>query len=153
MSNQHQIDFVLLVDDDVNLLRGLSRTLRKQPYRVLTARSAEEAEDVVRRHPVSVVVSDERMPGKCGTEMLGWVAENCPEIVRIVLTGYPMPDTIRRAATHGRAFRFFTKPFDSCDLASAILEAIHLHHQTKERLNCPCLAWNEIPAPRQVLGC
>lgn len=124
-------DFVLLVDDDINLLHGLSRALRNQPYHVLTARSADEAEQVIRRHPVSVVVSDENMPGKAGTEMLGWVAQNAPEIVRVVLTGFPNPETVRRAVREGKVFRFFSKPFDTVDLAEAILQGVEIHHREK----------------------
>ena len=118
---------VLLVDDDVNLLRGLSRALRCQPFRLLTARSAEEALAVVKKHPVGVVVTDERMPGQSGTELLAWIARECPEVVRIVLTGHTTPETTMRAVNHGRVFRFFSKPCDPAELAEAIRDGLDLH--------------------------
>ncbi|MEO1496231.1 MAG: response regulator [Planctomycetota bacterium] len=118
---------VLLVDDDPNLLAAICRTLRDQPFRLLTARSADEALTVVKSHPVAVVVSDEQMPGKSGTELLAWVAKHCPEIVRIVLTGHNSPETTMRAVNEGRVFRFFAKPVNSAELAMAIRDGIELH--------------------------
>ena len=118
---------VLLVDDDPNLLRGLTRALRGQPFQVLTARSAEEALATVKAHPIGVIVSDERMPGQSGTELLAWIAQNCPEIVRIVLTGHTTPETTMRAVNEGRVFRFFSKPADSVELAMSIRDGLELH--------------------------
>lgn len=120
-------DYVLIVDDDANLLRGLTRALRREPYHVLTARTADEAQHIVRSHPVSVVVSDEHMPGMRGSEMLAWVAAQCPEIERIMMTGQPQLETIRRAQSEGRVYQFFSKPIEPADLAGSIREAIELH--------------------------
>jgi len=116
-SMHHQI---LLVDDDPNLLHGLTRALREQPYEILTARSADEARDVVLRWPVSLVVSDENMPGTSGTEFMVWIAKHCPDVVRIVLTGSGSPETAMRAINEGHVYKFFTKPCKVFELAMAI---------------------------------
>lgn len=118
---------VLLVDDDVNLLRGLARNLRNQPYHLFTARSAEDAMPILKAHPIAVVVSDERMPGKSGSEMFTWMATNCPEIVRIILTGHTSQETIMRAVNEGRVFRYFAKPCHPMELAMAIQDGIALN--------------------------
>lgn len=118
---------VLLVDDDANVLRGVARLLRNEPFRVLTARSADEAAAAIKSHPIGVIVSDERMPGTSGTELLSWVAEFYPEIVRIVLTGHTTPETTMRAVNEGRVFRFFSKPADRLELTLAIREGLQLH--------------------------
>lgn len=115
---------VLLVDDDPELLHGLCRVLHKQPYRLLTARNAQEALRVVKSRPIGVVVSDEQMPGLPGTEMLAWVARECPEVVRILLTGHATPETTVKAVNEGKVFRFFTKPANPVELALAIREAL-----------------------------
>ena len=115
---------VLFVDDDENILRGLTRVLRNQPYRLFTARSGEEAMRVLMTNHVSVIVADEQMPGMSGTELLSWIAENCPETMRIVLTGHASTSTAIRAINEGSVFRFFTKPCNEVDLALAIREAI-----------------------------
>jgi len=115
---------VLLVDDDDNVLHGLSRVLRNQPYQLFTARSGDEAMFILKTHPVDVVVTDERMPGMSGTDLVAWVAEHCPETKRIVLTGHATATTAIRAINEGEVFRFFTKPCNEVDLAIAIREAL-----------------------------
>ena len=124
---------VLLVDDEPNLLHALTRTLRQQPYRINTARSAEEAMAILKAHRVDLVVSDENMPGICGTKFLSWVADNFPEVMRIILTGQPNVPSALRAINEGRVYRYFTKPCDIVELALAIrhgLEEKDLRHES-----------------------
>ena len=120
---------ILLVDDDYNLLRGLTRALRDQPYEILTARTADEAKDVVQRWPVSLVVSDEQMPGMSGTDFMAWIANHCPDVVRIVLTGNGTPETAMRAINEGHVFKFFTKPCEVVELAMSIREGLEAREQ------------------------
>jgi len=115
---------ILLVDDEPNLLHSLCRAFRKQPYDVYTARSAEEAMEVMKAHPVDLVVSDENMPGMSGTKFLTWVAENFPQAIRIILTGQPDIPTAMRAINEGKVYRFFTKPCDATELQLTIQEAL-----------------------------
>ncbi|MCR4411372.1 MAG: response regulator [Thermoguttaceae bacterium] len=115
---------VLLVDDDENLLHGLARVLRHQPFRLLTARSGDEAMWVLKTRRVDVIVADENMPGMSGTELLAWVARECPHVVRIVLTGHATAATAIRAINDGGVYRFFTKPCHEVELALAIRKAI-----------------------------
>ena len=115
---------VLLVDDDQNILHGLVRALRHQPYRVYTATSGEEALLILKGHRVNVIVSDEQMPGMCGSDLLAWVAENCPKVMRIVLTGRPTVEAAIRAINEGAVYQFFTKPCNPAVLAVAIRKAL-----------------------------
>lgn len=115
---------ILLVDDDTNLLLGLARALREQPYQIFTARSAEEALPVVKAHPIAVVVSDEQMPGQSGTELFAWMARHCPDITRIVLTGHNSQETTMRAVNEGKVFRYFSKPCHPLELGMAIRDGI-----------------------------
>ncbi|MEM6799529.1 MAG: response regulator [Planctomycetota bacterium] len=118
---------ILLVDDEPNVLRALSRSLRDQPYRIYTARSAEEALPIIKAHPVAVVVSDEQMDGRSGTELFAWMAKHCPEVVRIVLTGRSSPETTMRAINDAKVFRYFAKPCHPVELAMAIRDGIDLN--------------------------
>jgi two-component system, probable response regulator PhcQ len=111
---------ILLVDDDKNLLASLVRLLHNQPYRVHTARSGKEAIDFLRTHKTDVIVADEFMPGMRGIELLTWVAENCPDVVRIVLTGHPETETAIRAINDAGVSHFFTKPCNEARLAITI---------------------------------
>ncbi len=115
---------VLLVDDDPNVLRGLVRQFRHQPFQFYTAHSAEEAMEVLKSRPVDVLVTDDRMPGVCGIELLAWAAKHFPEVQRIMLTGFPTTETAIRAINESGVFRFFTKPCDPVALALAIHQAV-----------------------------
>ncbi|MCL6503661.1 MAG: hybrid sensor histidine kinase/response regulator, partial [Pirellulales bacterium] len=115
---------VLLVDDDPQLLRALRRALRNQPYRLLTAPNGNEALLILKTQAVDVVVSDERMPGMPGTELLHWVARECPDVVRILLTGHPDLQAAVRALNQCRAFRLLTKPCKDFELAMTIREGL-----------------------------
>ncbi len=116
--------FVLLVDDDENLLHGLARTLRRQPYQLYTARSGDEAVHVLKAHAVDVVVADEQMPGLSGIELLAWSAQHYPDVVRIMLTGRATAEMAIRAINEGAVYHFFRKPCDVVQLAIAIRKAI-----------------------------
>jgi len=115
---------VLLVDDEENVLRALARTLRFQPFRLYTARTADEAIEALKAHQVDVVVSDEHMPGMSGSRLLAWIAEHCPEVMRIVLTGHATAETAIRAINEGAVYHFFTKPCDPVQLAVVIRKAL-----------------------------
>lgn len=131
-------DVVLLVDDEPGVLQALSRNLRRQPYRLYTVRSAAEAVDVIKSRPVDLVVTDEAMPGMRGTEFLGWVASEYPEIVRIMLTGKPSVEAMMQAVNHGEVYRFLTKPCEVVSLAMTIrtgLEHKRLVTQNRELLD------------------
>lgn len=123
---------VLLVDDDENVLLGLVRILRRQPYQILTARSAEEARWIFKIHPVDVVVTDEHMPCERGTELLAWVARHFPKVVRIVLTGQPTVEAAISAINQAGVFQFFTKPCSEVELALAIRRALELKDQQQK---------------------
>jgi DNA-binding NtrC family response regulator len=122
---------VLLIDDDQSVLHGLARALRQQPYRIYTASSGEEAMLVIKGHPIDVVVADEHMPGMRGGQLLIWIAEHCPEVMRIVLTGHATVENMISAINQGRVYQVFTKPCNPVHLGVAIRKA--LEHKEKER--------------------
>jgi two-component system, probable response regulator PhcQ len=116
--------FVLLIDDDENVLNGLTRALRKEPYQVLTARSGDEAMLILKNREIDVIVIDEIMPGMSGSDLLAWAAEYAPDTIRIMLTGNATASVAIRAINEGQVYNFFTKPCDDVQLAMAIRKAI-----------------------------
>jgi two-component system, probable response regulator PhcQ len=114
---------ILLVDDDENLLSGLVRALREQPFKVYTARSGKEAVRFLQTRDIDVIVADERMPGMSGVQLLTWVADNCPDVVRIVLTAHAETEMAIRAINNAGVFRFFGKPCNEARLVVAIHQA------------------------------
>lgn len=128
---------VLLVDDDANILHGLARVLRHQPYQLYTARSGDEAMAILKSWNVDVIVTDEQMPGISGTDLLAWVATNYPNVVRIVLTGHATAENAIRAINEGEVFHFFTKPCDEVELAMTIRKALEHGDSLKEKSRTP----------------
>jgi DNA-binding NtrC family response regulator len=115
---------VLLVDDDANLLDGLCRALRREPYDIVTAWSAEEALEILRDRPVDVVISDQEMPGMSGTVFLHEVRTRYPDTVRFILTGKATLDSAVSAINNGGVTRYFIKPCDLTDLAISIRQGL-----------------------------
>lgn len=117
-------DTVLLVDDDPNLLAGMRRALRGEPYEILTASSASEALDTLRGRPVDVIIADEAMPGMTGTSLLMRVRVHYPEVVRMMLTGKATLDIAIEAINSGGISNLFTKPCNTIEVAFAIRHAL-----------------------------
>jgi response regulator RpfG family c-di-GMP phosphodiesterase len=119
---------ILCVDDEPQILQGLTLHLRRQ-YKVLTADSAAAALQLVAETtPPAVVVSDMRMPVMDGAALLKRMLQLHPETTRILLTGEPSRDSAATAVNEGQIFRFLTKPCAPEDLRAAV-EAGVVHHR------------------------
>jgi len=118
---------ILLVDDDPNLLQGLSRTLRGF-YKVQTATGGEQALRLLDESgPFAVVVSDMRMPHMDGVTLLAEICARHPQTVRIMLTGNSDQDTAIKAVNQGAIFRFLNKPCTKEDLLPVLAAAVRQH--------------------------
>jgi len=124
---------ILFVDDDPNVTAALKRSLRSAPYNVVTAEGADEALKILATVQVDVVVSDERMPGMSGSELLSLVCRRYPETIRIILTGQASLEAAIRAINQGEIYRFFTKPCNEIDLAVTIRQALQQKELLSER--------------------
>lgn len=119
---------LLVVDDEVGICNALTRLLRRDGYRIFTASNGAEALDLLALHPIQVILSDQRMPGMSGTELLGKVKSLYPDTVRIILSGYTDLSVVTEAVNRGAVFRFLTKPWDDGQLRSQIRDAFaHFH--------------------------
>ncbi len=128
---------VLLVDDDVNILAAYERQLRKQ-FQIETSAGSEQALEALNsRGPFAVIVTDMRMPGRNGIELLSKVREIAPETVRMMLTGNADLKVAIDAVREGNVFRFLTKPCPPTVLVSSLqagLEQYRLVTAEKELL-------------------
>lgn len=115
---------VLLVDDEPNVLSGLRRALRGEPYDVITAKSAFEALLVLKERQVDLVIADYSMPGLTGTDFLARVRKDYPDTVRFILTGHATLDIAISAINEGAVSHFFTKPCNDTDLIITIRQAL-----------------------------
>jgi len=116
---------VLIVDDEPNVLSSLRRQLRGE-FDLHVASGGEEALEIVRRDgPFAVILSDMRMPGMSGTELLSQLSEIAPQTVRMMLTGNADQETAVSAINHGGIFRFFNKPAHHEEVAEGLRAALH----------------------------
>jgi CheY-like chemotaxis protein len=106
---QVTVPAVLLVDDDPDCITLTRHLLAPDGYRILTAASAEEAMEQLALEDVSVIVSDENMPGMPGVELLSRVKTMYPHVARIMMTGETDFLTAAKAINEGEVFKFFVK--------------------------------------------
>ena len=109
-------DFVLFVDDEQNILNAVKRLFIYDPVNVLTATTALEGMELIKSNTVSVIVSDNLMPGMNGINFLTWTKTVAPDSVRILMTGYADLHAAIEAINRGEVFRFVTKPWDDMEL-------------------------------------
>lgn len=126
-------DTVLLVDDEENILRSLARELMDMPYGLLTATSADQALDIMQSQRVAVIISDQRMTGTPGTELLAHVREKYPDAVRILLTAFSDMQDIIDAINKAGIYKFIQKPWKTPELKRIIADAVDYHHATREK--------------------
>jgi response regulator RpfG family c-di-GMP phosphodiesterase len=114
---------LLLVDDEERILSALKRVLRREGYRIVTARGGDEALRALDVEPVDLVVSDHKMPGMNGLDLLAAVAERRPGTARILVTGWPEEVPAGRMRALGIA-ALIPKPWDDGELKQALRRAL-----------------------------
>lgn len=117
---------LLFVDDEQSILDGLRRMLRplRHEWRVALAGSGAEALEILDKADFDVIVSDMRMPGMDGAELLTQVKERHPDLIRIILSGFTEVGQAMRAV--GVAHQFLSKPCSPEVLKAIIQRAVAL---------------------------
>ena len=122
---------VLVVDDEVRSLEAIRRTLEEE-FEVLTAASAAEAEDILKKEWVQVILCDQRMPGETGVAFLERVREAWPDVVRLIISGYTDTDDIIAGINRGGIYQYIVKPWHPDTLLEKVREAARLHQLGKQ---------------------
>lgn len=122
---------ILCVDDEENILNSLKRLLRREPYRLLTARNGAEGLKIFEQNQVHLVITDQRMPGMSGIEFLAKVRAKYPDVLRIILTGYTDVDSITESINKGHIYKFFLKPWNDQTLKLEIKQALEQYDLIK----------------------
>ena len=130
----HQRFALLFVDDEEPTLRQFDKFFSRG-FKVFTAPDVDTAQELLERHgdEIGVVISDQRMPGRRGVELLDWVRERHPRIVRILTTGYSDLQEAIDAVNRGEIFRYITKPWNPRALTDELMHALELHALRRER--------------------
>jgi len=122
-NKSQSLPILLVVDDEQEIATTLADQFRRD-YHVMLAGSADEALAILRQHDVSIIISDQRMPEKTGSELL---AEAClikPDAVRILLTGYADLDAVVQAVNEGKIFFYLTKPWNNKEIGTVVTKAL-----------------------------
>lgn len=114
---------LLCVDDEPDIVDNLYRTFRKA-YTVLTATSGEEALELLKARPVDLIISDQRMPGLTGDEVLKAAKTLQPEAIRILLTGYSDLESLVKCVNEAGIYKYITKPWEPEYLKLTVTRAI-----------------------------
>jgi response regulator RpfG family c-di-GMP phosphodiesterase len=109
---------ILLVDDEPNVLKSLSRLLRQ--YNLAVANNSEEALSLAKLQSYDLVISDYRMPGINGVDFLILFKLIQPDAIRVVLTGHADMEGVQHAINEAQVFRFINKPWNNDELLSIV---------------------------------
>ena len=134
---------LIIVDDDQAVLQALNRLFCRQ-YDVVLCSGGEEALNYLQQHSADLIISDMRMPGMNGAELLKQCNEKYPDMIRFLLTGYADLQSAIKAVNEGNIYRYIAKPWDNDQLRGMVAEAIDLRdlRYANQRLNAHVAAQN-----------
>jgi DNA-binding NtrC family response regulator len=113
---------ILVVDDDVSILRVFKNILEKEGYLVETAETGKDALEKIKKEKFSVCLVDVRLPDMDGTDLLLKMA-NDSEIIKIIVTGFSSEEVGKKAADYG-ADDFLVKPVKAEELVATVRERL-----------------------------
>src|SRR5205823_4657969 len=112
---------LLVVDDEPHVRRTLQLLLQDH-FALQVAESADAATECFRAGPIDLILTDQKMPGRTGVQLLEWVRQTHPRTVRLLMSGYAeLEDTID-AINRGHVYHYFTKPWPN-DLVHVLRHA------------------------------
>lgn len=134
MPDQQAIPRILYIDDEKSNLSNFQKAFDGQ-YAISTAASADKALEVLDKEgEMALIITDQRMPGTTGIELLAKVAALWPDTVRMILTAYTDAREIIDAINKGQVFRYIVKPWDERELGLSIKNAIEMYGLTKQNI-------------------
>lgn len=125
---------ILVVDDEASIVEALSRVLAKEGYNPVIARNGKEALELVRRIPVQVMITDLRMPGMGGDDLLKAVKALTPEVEVILMTAYGTVEVAVEAMKRG-AYDFISKPLKRATVLATVQKALERAQLVAENRN------------------
>jgi putative nucleotidyltransferase with HDIG domain len=124
---------LLIVDDEKSICDILTKYLEKNAYEVFAARDGRQAVDILTENNIDLVLTDIKMPGMSGVDLLKWVKERNKALPVLITTGYPTLDTAIEALKLG-AFDYLTKPFHLEEIGEKIKRALESKRLEEENL-------------------
>ncbi|MCP5532407.1 MAG: response regulator [Akkermansiaceae bacterium] len=125
---------ILFVDDEANTRKYFKR-LFSEKFRILEAEDGVQALEVFRQHAneIGIIVTDQRMPNETGVGFLSKIADDHPDIIKILSTAYSDIDAAIGSVNQGGIFRYITKPWDIPQLEVTLRRAMEFYSVKRER--------------------
>ncbi len=123
---------ILVVDDEPIVLTALRETLRSDNQDCVICSDPQAALDLLRQQEFSVIISDHRMPGLSGLELLAEARRLRPEATRVLITAVLSVDTIIQAINQGEIFRFIIKPWVREEFLATVQNAIQRYELMRQ---------------------
>lgn len=123
---------ILVIDDEEIICNLLKDTLTDEGYQVETVTDSKEGiEKILRGEPFDILITDIRMPKKDGMQILKEAKSRMPDMIVIIITGYPSIETIREASEYN-AFDYITKPLDPDEVNDCIKRSLEARKLSRE---------------------
>ncbi len=123
---------LLFVDDEANVLKALRRVFRQENYDILTAPDAKTALQILAESPCQLMITDYKMPGMTGADLLREVKRLYPDTIRILLTGQADTDAVMAAIKDGAVYKFILKPWNDDDLRVTVALGLEQYDLKRE---------------------
>lgn len=125
---------VLLIDDEKIALSNMQHILQKEGYTVTTCNDGEAGIDALKHNPFDLVLTDLKMPGISGMEVLEYCRQNVPDVPVLMITGHASLDSAVEAMRRG-AYHYISKPFrldEAREIIKGALELRRIHTENKQ---------------------
>lgn len=115
---------LLIVDDEIKIIRAIQRELMKFQFDITSETNPLEAKKLISKYQYDIILTDYKMPGITGLELLKYIKAESPQSVPIMMTGYSGLEMLIEAINDKLVFKFIAKPWQSEQLKNYMTEAI-----------------------------
>ena len=133
MTHSDPIYSILYIDDEENNLISFKSTFRRD-YHIHVASTGKAGLEIMEKHNIQLVITDQRMPDMSGIEFLEKIVPLYPDCMRMIMTGFSDMEAIIQAINKGNIYRYVSKPWNREELKITIdsaLEVYNLKSQNK----------------------
>ena len=127
---------LLLVDDEIAMLHIMEKAIdwKKREFKGFTAYNTDLARDIISSSKIDLVICDIEMPKENGLSLIQWIQDMYPEIINIILTGYPDFNYARSAISLG-VYRYLLKPIALMNWKKQLLQQWKMLEEYKTKTN------------------
>ena len=118
---------ILIVDDEPGILHTVESDLFLEGLKPFKASSGEEALELMKQRDIHVILSDQKMPGMSGTQLIARARERNPKTVGIILSAFSEAEFVLSAINDAGVFRYLLKPWESRKLVESVTDALKFY--------------------------